>query len=89
MSATVMISILVGMLAAFAGALVYWRIRGRRQNRLVSLVAMVREPVTFEPAVLARVGGRVWKADLADGSSHGANGFVVGIGVMNTITYDG
>jgi uncharacterized protein YegJ (DUF2314 family) len=66
------------ILTLFAGAFLYWRIRRRRRSRLISFVALVREPVTFDPAVLAKVAGKVWKADLGDGTSEGADGFVTG-----------
>jgi uncharacterized protein YegJ (DUF2314 family) len=70
-------------------ALVFWRFRRRRRSRLISFVALVREPVTLDPAVLARLAGKVWQADLGDGSSEGTDGFVVGVGLMHTIMHDG
>jgi len=79
----------IAVLLALVGALAYWLIGRRRRSRLISLVALVREPVTFDPAVLAKVAGKVWKADLGDGTSEGADGFVAGVGVMNTIVHDG
>src|SRR5258708_1015191 len=79
----------IAVLMALVGALAYWLIGRRRRSRLISLVALVREPVTFDPAVLAKVAGKVWKADLGDGTSEGADGFVAGVGVMNTIIHDG
>lgn len=72
---------------ALAG-LLYWRQRRRRRSRLISIVALTREPVQFDPAVLARVAGKVWNADLGDGASEGADGFVVGVDIMNTIMHD-
>ena len=80
-----------GVFLVLAGAGVFWWIRRRRQrrSRLISLVALVREPATFDPAVLASVAGRAWQADLGDGSSQGDDGFVVGVGVMNTIMHEG
>ncbi len=75
--------------ALLIGGFVYWRIRKRRQSRLISFVALMRNPASFDPAVLARVAGKVWKADLGDGTSEGADGFVVGVEVMNTIMHDG
>lgn len=81
--------ILGALVAAGAGGFACWRSRRRKKSRLVSFVALVREPVTFDPAVLARVAGTVWGADLGDGSSEGPDGFVVGVGVMNTISYGG
>ncbi len=67
----------LGIAAILLAALVYWRIRKRRRTRLISFVAFTREPVSFDPAILASIAGRVWKADLGDGSSEGADGFVV------------
>jgi uncharacterized protein YegJ (DUF2314 family) len=83
-----MIWVVIGLVLALVGA-IYWLMRRRRQPRLISFVALVREPVRFDPAVLAKLAGKAWKADLGDGSSEGADGFVVGVEVMNTIMYDG
>jgi uncharacterized protein YegJ (DUF2314 family) len=84
-----MIWVAIAVVLALAGAFVYWWIRRRNRYRLISFVALVRDPVTFDPAVLAKVAGKVWKADLGDGTSEGADGFVVGADIMNTIMHDG
>jgi uncharacterized protein YegJ (DUF2314 family) len=65
----------------------YRRIR-RRETRLIAFVALLREPMTLDPAVLARVAGKVWNADLGDGTTEGEDGFVAGVGEMNTIMHD-
>jgi uncharacterized protein YegJ (DUF2314 family) len=84
-----MIYIILGAVAVMAGvgAFLYWRIRKRRESRLISLVALLREPVTFDPVVLAKTASRVWNADLGDGTAEGEDGFVVGVGAMNTIMH--
>ena len=84
-----MIWIATGVIVASAGGFVCWWVRRRRRFRLISLVGLVREPVRFDPAVLAAVAGKTWKADLGDGSSQGADGFVIGVGMMNTIMHEG
>ncbi|HJZ90484.1 MAG TPA: DUF2314 domain-containing protein [Gemmataceae bacterium] len=85
-----MIWVVLGVIVALAaGGIVYWRLRRRRRHRLISLVGLLREPVTFDPAVLAKVAGKAWNADLGDGESEGADGFVAGAGIMNTIVHDG
>ncbi len=78
-----------GILLAIVGGIVYLRIRKRRRHRLISFVGLLREPINFDPAVLAHVAGKAWQADLGDGTSEGANGFVAGAGLLNTIIYDG
>lgn len=78
----------IGVVLALAGALVYWWIRRRKRSRLISFVALLREPATRDPAILARIAGKVWNADLGDGSSEGPDGFVVGVGVLNTIKHE-
>ncbi len=83
-----LIWIVVVAFAGLAGWL-YWRSRKRRRTRLISLVALVREHATFDPVVLARVAGKVWNADLGDGDAEGADGFVAGAGIINTIIYGG
>lgn len=84
-----MLWVAIGVVLTLAGAFVYWRIRRRRRSRLISFVALLRAPVTFDPAILAKVAGKTWSADLGDGDSEGADGFVVGVDVMNTIMHDG
>jgi len=84
-----MIWLAIGVILTLAAVFIFWRIRRRNRHRLISFVALVREPVTFDPAVLASVAGKVWKADLGDGTSEGADGFVVGVDIMNTIMHDG
>jgi uncharacterized protein YegJ (DUF2314 family) len=77
------------VLVLAGGAFAYWRLRRRKRHRLISIVALLREPVTFDPAVLAKVAGKAWRADLGDGESEGADGFVAGADIVNTIMHDG
>jgi uncharacterized protein YegJ (DUF2314 family) len=56
---------------------------------MIALVALLREPASFDPAVLARLAGKAWNVDLGDGTSEGADGFVAGVGEMNTIMHEG
>ncbi len=78
--------LIVGTITA---GVAFWWWRKRRRNRLISFVALLRESVTFDPAVLAKVAGKAWKADLGDGTAEGADGFVVGVGITNTIMHKG
>ena len=86
-----MIWIAVAVILSLIGVFLYfvWRIRRQRQNRLISFVALVREPVNFDPPTLASVAGKVWNADLGDGESEGPDGFVAGAGVIFTIMHAG
>jgi hypothetical protein len=86
-----MVWIAIALILALIGAFVYvsWRIRRRRRPRLISFVALVREPVVFDPAILARIASKTWNADLGDGTSAGADGFVAGGGVLTIITHTG
>ena len=36
----------------------YWRMRRRRKSRFISLVALLREPMMFDPVVLAKTAGK-------------------------------
>ncbi len=76
---------IIGVLGAGAGAWFYWRRRKKPQSPLISLVALQREPRELDPLILAKTAGRVWHADLGDGSAQGADGFVVCAGIANTI----
>jgi uncharacterized protein YegJ (DUF2314 family) len=67
----------------------WWMRRRRRRSRLIALVALLKEPVEFDPAVLARLAGKAWGADLGDGETEGADGFVACAGVVNTIVHQG
>jgi uncharacterized protein YegJ (DUF2314 family) len=77
----------LGVIVIGVAAFVFWRMRHRNRTRLISFVALLREPVTFDPAVLARVAGKVLNADLGDGTSEGADGFVVGVDISKTICH--
>ncbi len=79
----------VAAVVILVGATLYVLHRRRRRSRLISFVALLREPVSLDPAVLAGTAGRAWDADLGDGSEPGEDGFVVGIGVSCTIMHDG
>src|SRR4051812_23524984 len=75
---TLMPWLVVGVVLLVAlGAYFWWQRRKKQQHRLISIVAMTRTPTRFDPAVLARVAGRIWDADLGDGVSEGDDGFVV------------
>ena len=54
---------------------------------MISLVALLREPVTLDAAVLAKTAGRVWNVDLGDGGAEGEDGFVVSVGPLSTIMH--
>ena len=84
-----MIWTLVGVIVVLAGAFAYWRIRTRRRSRLIAFVALLREPVTFDPAILARLAGKAWQADLGDGTSEGADGFLACAEISNMIMHEG
>jgi uncharacterized protein YegJ (DUF2314 family) len=77
-----------GVAVAGVCALLYWWIRRRRRNRLISFVALLREPLTLDPVVLAKVAGKAWNADLGDGTSEGADGFVVCSDAVNMIRHE-
>jgi len=85
-----MIWIVLGVVAALAiGGFLVWRLRLRKRHRLISFVALLREPVNFDPAVLAKLAGKAWNADLGDGENEGADGFVACADIVNTIVHDG
>ncbi len=75
----------VAAVAGLAGGFLYRRHRRRNRSRLISFVALLREPVSFDPAVLARQAGKAWNADLGDGTSEGADGFVACAEIANMI----
>ncbi len=64
--------------AAFISVVFFYRWLRRRflRQRIISIVALTREPVSFDPAILATVAGKAWNADLGDGQSEGTDGFV-------------
>src|SRR5687768_1976710 len=78
----------VGALLLVVVGVVLFRMLRRRRTRLISFVALLREPATLDPAVLARMAGKLWDADLGDGESEGEDGFVVGVGISNTIMHE-
>jgi uncharacterized protein YegJ (DUF2314 family) len=76
------------LLAIAAGTAAWWYRRTRRksESRLVSLVALLREPMSIDPVILAKLAGRALHADLGDGISEGEDGFVCCANVINIIT---
>lgn len=77
------------LLAGGVGAIFWRRHRARQRSRLISFVALLREPAQFDPTVLASVAGRVWDADLGDGESEGTDGFTVSSAPIHTIMHNG
>lgn len=79
----------LGMIAV-AGVVGFfiWRHRRKKRPRLISIVALTSEPVTIDPAILARIAGDVLDADLGDGSEGGKDGFVVGAEIIHTIMHN-
>ncbi len=84
-----MVLIAAGVILVAIIALVAWWAWRQRRHRLVSIVALASEPKLLDPAVLAQVAGKAWQADLGDGASPGADGFVAGEGPLNTIAHHG
>jgi hypothetical protein len=66
-----------------------WWIRRSRRHRLISFVALLKEPASIDPAIVAQVAGQAWNLDLGDGVSQGKDGFVIGAGPLNTIMCHG
>ncbi len=81
--------IIWGIVAAAVGLAAWWyrRMRQKRDAPMISLVALLREPMTFDATVLARTAGRAWEADLGDGSAEGADGSAVCAGPVNMIRH--
>ncbi len=78
--------------AVFVIGLAIWfyrRSRQQKQPRIVAIVGLLKEPMPIDVTVLAHLAGKAWNADLGDGNSEGADGFVTGTGIINVITYDG
>src|SRR5690606_1650354 len=75
------------MAAIIGGLYMFWRRKRSTDDRMVSLVALLREPQFVDAGVVARAAGEAWGADLGDGQSEeeGPDGFVVGSDEMPTI----
>jgi uncharacterized protein YegJ (DUF2314 family) len=71
------------------GAFVYWRRLRRNRSRMLSFVGLLRKPAFFDAAILATAAKKAWNADLGDGSTEGADGFVVGEETHFMIQHDG
>jgi len=76
-------------LFAVVGASAFWRLRRRRRTRLISFVALSREPKVYDEAILARLAGQIFDADLGDGTNEGKDGFVVVTDIVSTISIRG
>lgn len=82
------IILLVVVAAAITIGVLAWR-RRKPKGRMVSIVGLLREPLNFSGEMLARAGARAWEADLGDGSTEGADGFVASVGPLTSIVHDG
>jgi uncharacterized protein YegJ (DUF2314 family) len=83
-------SAIIAVVSILAIGLLFWFYRHRqksKQARVVSFVAFLKEPMSLDPAVLAKIAGRAWNADLGDGSSEGPDGFVSSVGPMNMVMH--
>jgi len=79
----------VVLLAAALGLWLFLRWRKRRNSPMISLVLLLREPIVIDSAILARIAGRAWNADLGDGTSEGKDGFAVGEEMLLSIMCNG
>lgn len=86
MSPLLIMAIVSGIVvAAGAGGFWWWRRRQRSRSRLISMVALVRDHQEFDPAILAALARKAWKADLGDGSHPGEHGFVASEAVFTAL----
>ena len=89
MKYSILIVVVILAVVAALGVGIWWY-RGKSSESeapMISLVALLSEPVVFDQAVLAKTAGRVWNADLGDGHGEGVDGFVAGVGAINTIKH--
>lgn len=82
-------TIIVGIvILSLVAAWVWWRKRrAASEHRLVSIVALLREPQTLEPIYVATAARKAWNADLGDGTSEGEDGFVAGASITTAIRF--
>ena len=72
---TVACVVVAGVLAG------WWWLRRRNaqtKGRLISFVALLREPQSLEAIYIATAARKAWDADLGDGTTEGEDGFVIG-----------
>ncbi len=74
-------------LAAIAVAWFAWRRKRRNESRLISFVALLREPQTLEPIYIARAASKAFNADLGDGTTDGDDGCVVGAEIAHFVQF--
>lgn len=74
----------IGLIAAWF----WWRKRrAASEHRLVSIVALLREPQTLEPIYVATAARKAWNADLGDGTIEGEDGFVAGASITTAVRF--
>lgn len=59
-------------------ALWLWKRKQRNRSRLISFVALLREPQNLEAIYIATAARKAWNADLGDGTTEGDDGSVIG-----------
>lgn len=82
------IILLAVVVAACTIGVLTWR-RRKPKGRMISIVGLLREPLALSGELLARAGTRAWEADLGDGATEGADGFVASVGPLNSIVHEG
>ncbi len=82
-------AIIVGIvILSLAAAWFWWRKRRAASgHRLVSIVALLREPQELEPIYVATAARKAWNADLGDGTNEGEDGFVAGASITTAIRF--
>ena len=82
--------VLIGGVVAIGliAALLWWRKRrAASEHRMVSIVALLREPQVLEPIYVATAARKAWNADLGDGTTEGEDGFVAGASITTAIRF--
>lgn len=77
----------VFVVVLIAATIRLYRRRKKQVSKIVSLVALLREPKTFDPAVLAHLASKVWNADLGDGTREGEDGHVMSTDIVTVIRH--
>ena len=76
------------VILSLAAAWIWWRKRrAASEHRLVSIVALLREPQALEAIYVATAARKAWNADLGDGTNEGEDGFVVGASITTAIRF--
>jgi uncharacterized protein YegJ (DUF2314 family) len=85
----ILVSVLIVTIVTVVVVMLVLRKRNQKENRVISFVALLKEPKTIDPIVLSSAVQRAWGADVGTGDGEGPDGFIASADILTTVMHDG